>query len=176
MLLCISVNSQQVNGNRVIHRLNGDQNGEEQQEFHVSRNYENQLVNHMQQQQLQNRQTISGLSASQVTKPSVPNKPFMSQTRLNGSGNGNGEEGSQMLMANMASIASSASKIVSSKLSGQLSAGANGSHLNGLQQHGVNRWERQQQQAHEDEEENRFDLLRQRVELLQQLEAKPQSK
>jgi len=92
-----------LNGQRVIHRLNGSEPFvEESAPTTVNRNYENQLVGHMQQQ------------PKIAAKPSIPNKPL------------------------------------------------NVNKPNGFQQHQV------------DEEEIRLDLIRQRMDLLQQLESKPQ--
>ncbi len=92
-----------LNGQRVIHRLNGSepQFVEDVSQQTAIRNYENQLVGHMQQKN--------------AAKPSIPNKPI------------------------------------------------NVNKSNNFQQH------------QHDEQEIRQDLMRQRIELLKQLESKPQS-
>ena len=161
------------NGHRIIQRGGND----EVQDLNRNRNYENQLVNHLnhQQQQQQQQQQRNFIMSTQ-SKPCIPNKPFninmgsVSQSRIMSQQNNNnnmdafGEEDlvhSAPQMSTVLAMASTA-KVVHNKLNGSSSVQT------------ASKWEHEQLHRLTKDDETRFDLLRQRIELLQQLEAKPQ--
>ena len=106
----------------------------------IQRNYENQIVNHNQNMQHQQRQQPPPVLA----KPVIPNKPILnnpSLTNLN-----------RMMINN-----------------NNMQNGDNFNHNN----HHQNNWEIEQLNRQRQEEELRLSLLQQRIELLEELESKP---